>query len=154
MTRPDTLSLHSGPISILKDIKISLIDFVDEWRGKGLPVNHPTLMQKTFVLKPELNQKYEHAAKISISCFMMNNGLCHCMATNKALRHPSKVEGKALQFFDVIRPILHEQNKDLDYVINMDQTPVYHAMVFHTTIDRVGMRTINLCTSASNSKHI
>ena len=139
----------------MKDIEGSLNDFVDEWCGKGLPVNHLTLMQKAVSLKSELRQKSEHAAKMSmISCFMMNNGLCYRMATHEAQHHLSKVEGKALQFLDVIWPILLEQNGDLDYVINMDQTPVYHVMDFRTTIDRVGVCTINLRTSASDSKHI
>ena len=154
VTRPGALSLHSGPVSILKDIEGPLINFVDEWRGKGLPVNRVTLMRKAFSLKPELNQKSEHAAKMCISRFMKNNGLTHCMATHKAQWHPSEVESEALQFLDVIRPILLEQNRDLDYVLNMDQTPVYHAMDFRGTIDRVGARTINLRTSASDSKRV
>ena len=44
VTRPDALSLHSGPINILKDIEGSQIDFVDEWHGKSLLVNRLTLM--------------------------------------------------------------------------------------------------------------
>ena len=76
------------------------------------------------------------------------------MATHKAQRHPSEVEGEALQFLDVIRPILLEQNRDQDYVIKRDQTPVYHVMDFCTTIDGVGTRTINLRTSAFDSKCI
>jgi hypothetical protein len=36
----------------------------------------------------------------------------------------------------------------------MDQTPVFHAMDFHMTIDRVGTRTVNLRTSASDSKRV
>lgn len=154
VTRPGALSLHSGPVSILKDIEGPLIEFVDEWRGKGLPVNRLTLMRKALSLKPELHQKSEHATKMSISWFMKNNGLTHRMATHKAQRHPSEVEGEALQFLDVIRPVLLEQNRDLDYVLNMDQTPVYHAMDFRATIDKVGTRTINLRTSASDSKRV
>ncbi len=74
------------------------------------------------------------------------------MATHKAQHHSSEVEGKALQFFDVIRPVFLEQNRDMDYVLNMDQTPVYHAMDFKSTIDKVGTRMVNLHTLASDSK--
>ena len=91
---------------------------------------------------------------MSVSRFMKKTGLSHRMATHKAQRHPSEVEGEALQFLDVIRPVLLEHNRHPDFVINMDQTPVYHAMDFRTTIDRVGARTINLRTSASDSKRV
>ncbi len=74
------------------------------------------------------------------------------MATHKAQRHPSEVDAEALQFMDSIRPILLEQNRDLNYIINMDQTPVFHAMDCQKTIDCVGACTVNLCTSASDSK--
>ena len=74
------------------------------------------------------------------------------MATHKAQRHPSEVEGEALEFLDYIRPLLQERNHDPDYIINMDQTPVFHAMDFRMTIDRVGTRTVNLRTSAADSK--
>ncbi len=36
----------------------------------------------------------------------------------------------------------------------MDQTPVFHAMDCQKTIDRVGSRTVNLHTSASDSKRV
>jgi hypothetical protein len=39
-----------------------------------------------------------------------------------------------------------EPNRDLNYIMNMDQTPVFHAMDFCETIDRVGVCTVNLCT--------
>ncbi len=75
---------------------------------------------------------------------MTKHRLVHRMATHKAQRHPSKVEGEALQFLDYICPILQERNRDPDYIINMNQTPVFHAMDFCTTIDRVGARTVSV----------
>ena len=116
------------------------IAFVDDWHGKGLPVNRFTLMQKACSLKPELNQKSEHACKMSISSFMKKNQLAHHMATHKAQHHPSEVNTEALQFLDVIRPILIEHIRGKDFVMNRDQTPVYHVMDFRSTIDRLGVR--------------
>ena len=36
----------------------------------------------------------------------------------------------------------------------MDQTPVYQAMDEGRTIDVVGVRTVNLCTSANDSQRV
>jgi hypothetical protein len=68
--RPNALQLHSRPRSILLDIKSDLLEFIDSWRKKGMPVNRMALMQKAQSLKPELLRKSEHAVKMSISRFM------------------------------------------------------------------------------------
>ncbi len=76
------------------------------------------------------------------------------MATHKAQRHPSEVEKEALEFLDYIRPILVEPNRDPDYIYNMDQTPIWMAMDDKMTIDKVGSRTVNLQTSACDTKRV
>lgn len=42
--RPDMLQVHSGPRSVLLNIEMELLDFVETWRSKGLPVNRIALM--------------------------------------------------------------------------------------------------------------
>ena len=100
----------------------------------------------------ELETKSEHAVKMSISHFMKKHRLVHRMATHKAQHHPSEVEGEALQFLDYICPILQDEKCEPNYIMNMDQTPVFHAMDFKLTIDHVGMHMVNLRTLASDSK--
>ena len=41
---------------------------------------------------------------------------------------------QALEFLGYIRPRLKDGSHDPDYIVNMDQTPVYHAMNARTTI--------------------
>ncbi len=59
---------------------------------------------------------------------MKKNRLVHRMATHKAQRHPSEVEGEALDFLANIRPILIDANWDPNHIYSMDQTPVQMAM--------------------------
>jgi hypothetical protein len=154
ITRPDALIVHAGPTSILDEVTQDLLHFIDTWRSKGLPVNRIALVRKARSLVPELETKSEYAVKQSVSRWMTKHRLAHRMATHKAQRHPSEVEGEALDFLSYIRPILQERNRDPDFIINMDQTPVFHAMDFRMTIDRVGTRTVNLRTSAADSKRV
>jgi hypothetical protein len=62
------------------------------------------------------------------------------MATHKAQHHPSEVKGKALQFFNVIGPVPLAQYRDIDNVLDMDQTSVYHTVDFKSIIDKVSTR--------------
>ena len=146
--------LHPGPTSILHDIEQDLVDFVEEWRQKGLPVNRYSLVKKVIQLKPEFSEKSEHAAKMSISRFLARNNLTHRMATHTGQRQPAEVYAEAVCYLDVIRPRLLEANVDLDYVINMDQTAVYHAMNAKYSIHKKNEKTINLRTSAADTKRI
>ncbi len=62
------------------------------------------------------------------------------MATHPGQRRLAKVYAKVLAYLDVIRPHLLEAYVDLDNVINMDQTPVYHAMNVKYTL--IGSRQV------------
>ena len=85
---------------------------------------------------------------------MKKHRLVHRMATHKAQRHPSEVEAEALQFLAYIHPIFMEPNRDANFIFNMDQTLVQMAMDWKVTIDKVGARTVNLRTSASETKRV
>jgi hypothetical protein len=54
------------------------------------------------------------------------------------------VEAEALDFLEYIRPRLEGWHRLPNYIIKMDQMPVYHAMFSGRTIDRVGVHTVNL----------
>ena len=117
-------------------------------------MNRIALMQKAQLLLPQLESKSVAAMKMSISRFMKKHRLVHRMATHKAQRHPSEVEAEALQFLTYICPILTEPNRDPNFIYNMDQTPVQMAMDYKVTIDKVGARSVNLRTSASETKRL
>jgi hypothetical protein len=150
----DKLSIHSGPYSILHNITQDLVDFVDEWHAKGLQVNRFNLIKKACQLKLKFSTKLEQAQKMSISCFMFRNNLTNYMAMHTAQRHPADVQGEALAYLNVIRPLLLDGTQDLDYILNMDQTPLYHAMYSKTTIHEKGAHTVNLHISAADSKRV
>jgi hypothetical protein len=61
-----------------------LLEFIETWRSKGLPVNRVALIRKAQALMPQLESKSEPALKMSISRFMKKHRLVHRMATHKA----------------------------------------------------------------------
>ena len=138
------MAAHAGPTSIMAEIEQDLLDFVEMWREKGFEVNRFTLLRKVKELKPEVLERSDGAAKICLSRFLAKNQLTHRVATHKAQRDPREVEKEALDFLEYIRPRLEGLHRSPDYIINMDQTPVYHAMCSGRTIDHVGSRTVNL----------
>jgi hypothetical protein len=74
--RPEMLHIGSGPRSILLGIETDLLEFINTWHNKDLPVNRMALMQKARMLLPQLESKSEHAVKMLISRFMKKHHSC------------------------------------------------------------------------------
>jgi hypothetical protein len=137
----------SGKNGLLKNVESELLEFI-------IDVNRFTLLRKAGTLKPEILNKTERAAKICLSRFLAKNNLTHCVATHMAQRDPREVKAEVLEFLEYIPLHLDDGSRDPNYIINMDQTPVYHAMNARTTIERVGTRTVNMRTSMGDSKRV
>ena len=148
------MSGASGYSGLLKGVEAELLEFVEEWRQKGFDVNRYTLLRKAAAMIPEILNKTEGAAKICLSRFLAKNKLTHRVATHMAQRDPREVEAEALEFLEYIRPRLEDGSRDPDYIVNMDQTPVYHAMNVRTTVEHVGTKTVNMRTSTADSKRV
>jgi hypothetical protein len=148
------LILHKGPSGIVSEVKEELIEFVEHWRLRGFPVTRMCLMRKVYKLKPEFLQKSCGARLMAISRFLVKNGLTHRVATHKAQRSPGEVRAEALSHLDVQVPRANDPSRHQDFVLNMDQTPVYHAMDQDVTIDFVGARTINMRSTANDGQHV
>jgi DNA-binding transcriptional regulator YiaG len=148
------LSLHKGPSSIIDDIKDDLIAFIVHWREKGFPLTRMGLVRKVGRMKPEFNEKTLQARKMAISRFLARNHLTHRVATHKAQREPGEVRGEALAHLEVQVPRVNDTCRHQDFIMNMDQTPVYHSMGQEVTIDFVGARTVNLRSSANDSQRV
>jgi len=61
---------------------------------------------------------------------------------------------EALAHLEVQVPRVNDSCRHQDFILNMDQTPVYQAMDVGRTIDVVGARTVNLRTSANDSQRV
>ncbi len=148
------LSLHKGLSSIIDDVKDDLIAFIEHWREKGFPLTRMGLMCKVGRMKPEFNEKTLQARKMVISRFLARNRLTHRVATHKAQREPGEVRGEALAHLEVQVPQVNDACCHQDFIMNMDQTLVYHSMGQKVTINFVGARTVNLRSSANDSQRV
>ena len=148
------LILHKGPTSIVSEVEEDLIGFVEHWRLRGFPVTRMCLMRKVCKLKPEFLQKSCAAGMMAISRFLVKNGLTHRVATHKTQRAPGEVRAEALSHLKVQVPRANDPSRHQDYVLNMDQTPVYHAMDQDVTIDFVGARTVNMRSAANDGQRV
>jgi hypothetical protein len=152
--RPEKQIMHKGPVGCMDAYTEELVSFVEEWHGKGILVLHLCLIRKACNLSPVFANKTLSAQKAAVSCFMAKNGLVHRMAMHTAQRPPQEMCNKAHGFLQEIVPIDNNGNRLPAFSLNMDQTPVNHAMNPKDTIDRRGVPTINLRTAGGDSRQV
>ena len=76
------------------------------------------------------------------------------MSTHAAQRPPKEVMQEALGYLEVMIPILNDENRSPEFTLNMDQTPMWHAMTQKGLIDTIGRRTINVRTGSGDTKPV
>ena len=59
-------------------------------------------------------------------------------------RHPLETQEEALYFDKFIFPYVVGSHQDPNYVLNMDQTPIFFSMTPGTTLEQVGAISVNV----------
>jgi hypothetical protein len=153
--RPEKMSMHEGPVGCVDAFTEELVSFMDKWHGKGILVSSCLcLTRKACNLSAAFAKKTLSAQKALISCFTAKNSLIHHMATHTAQRPPQEMCNKAQGFLQEIVPIVNDGNRLFAFTLNIDQTPILHAMNPKDTINRRRTKTINLPTVGGDSRQV
>ena len=150
----ERFSLHPGRSTQLEAIGSELLAFVEDLREKGYAVSRKMIMaQACRILGPEcaFSCKSYAARAQSVSRWMKCNSLTIRVGTHQSQALPQTVASAAADFImNIARPAvnLDQPHRHLDFIINMDQTPVFFSMHPTKSVDTVGNRTI--CRPACN----
>jgi len=143
---------HLGPLGQLKQHEDMLLRYVFEQREQGVNVDTLRLVVKASSMSPEFNTKSFTARTSAAWRFMRAHSLVYRMGTHVSQRNPEEVRQEATEYMEVMRRIVVGPHRDMRYIINMDQTPVYFAMNAKRTIDVVGVKTVHVRTSPHDTK--
>ena len=137
-----------GRKSQLEDLGPQLLAFVEDLREKGYGVSRKMIVahacrllgsDSVFALK-------SYAARAqSVSRWMAKVGLTIRTGTHQAQALPQTVASAAEDFIvNIARPAVSQPYRHPDFIINMDQTPVFFSMHPTKSVDKIGTKTINI----------
>ena len=86
--------------------------------------------------------------------FIRSHKFVHRCVTHESQKLASECEKEAEQFVLRMREYLQSPFCDKDFILNMDQTAIYHWMSLRTIIDQVGARSINVQTLPNPLKRV
>ena len=154
----ERFSVHSGRSTPLEVIGPELLAFVEDLREKGYAVSRKMIVaQACRILGPEcaFSCKSYAARAQTVSRWMKNNNLTIRAGTHQGQALPLTVASLATDFIvNIARPAvsLDQPHRHKDFIINMDQTPVFFSMHPTKSVDRVGNKTINIRIAKNGSQ--
>lgn len=114
-----------GPTNILDEVDEELLKFVFELRETGMPVSANMVRVQACMLCREFRGKSKDAQMMSTRRWLKQHSLVHRMGTNESQRDPRETATEALDYIKGVRPLLAQPNCHADFIINMDQTPIF-----------------------------
>ena len=138
--------IHKGPEGFLDNVKEELIEFITEWRDRGLPVSRFSVLQKATQFKPTFAEKSLAARYMCISRFLLANNLVHRIVTHASQKPPEVARDDARSYMKMVVPMCVGRMRDPKFTINMDQTNQFYGSSPKSTIN---VFTIVLTVTAS-----
>ncbi len=155
----ERFSLHPGRSTQLEVIGPELLAFIGDLREeKGYEVSRKMIVaQACRILGPEcaFSCKSYAARAQSVSRWMKNNNLTLRAGTHQGQALPSTVVSLATDFImNIACPAfsLDQPHRHQDFIINMDQTPVFFSMHPTQSVDTVGNKTIDIRITENGSQ--
>jgi hypothetical protein len=141
-------AFFDGPASQLESIEDELLQFVFAKREQGINAKHTFsgMLHVTFGVK-SFNAKLKSVAR-----FMKKHNYVYRRVTNEAQRSANEVSVEATAFLEESRPLLVSPHRDMQWIFNMDQTPLHFLYHSSRTIKKRGKKTVNVRKSSSQTK--
>ena len=118
----------------------------------GLVVSTLSVIIKSCCLLPPMQQKSALARYCVVRCFLKKHSIVHRMRVKVSQHLPGEVCQEVQEFQDFIRPMLQGPERDLRWIINMDQTPVVFSMHPKKKLEILGKKTIVIRTSTNDTR--
>lgn len=138
--------MHSGrPSSVNEDHENLLLEWITLKRDYGDPVCYTMLRRVLGQLDADFRVKSANAQRKVISRWAIRNVYVYRVTTHTAQRPPGEVMEEARQFVLDTAPRLavsFHGRRDKDYIINMDQTPVFFSFGSKRTLEKMGSRSV------------
>jgi hypothetical protein len=145
-------TLHAGPPSCIMHLEDDILEWFDTMRGRGLVMNINMIVMKAAELDGVFRRRTMWSKLQAVRRLNSKYGLVYRATTNESQRLPSEVREEALGYVEAVRPRLVGRHED--YIINMDQTPVFFSMTAKKTLERRGARTVNARKSTGDTRRV
>ncbi len=150
-------SLSAACCGQLEDIGSDLSAYIEDLREKGYAIFRKMIVaQATQLLGPDSMFSLKSFAVLgqSVSCWMAKVGLTIRTGTHQAQAFPHTVFWTTLDFIvNIACPTVSQGYHHPDFIMNMDETPVYFSIHHMKSVEKIGSKTVNICIAKNAGMH-
>ena len=136
-------SLATGRKSRLKEYEDVLMDWAFDLREAGVGLTYRNVVQKAIEVCDGFGNLNETQQYHTVRRLCLRNCFLKRRFTHMSQRLPQDIEEESQQWLQVMRPIVGAPNVQKQFVLNMDQTPMYLSMSPVSTLNLQGARTVH-----------
>jgi transposase-like protein len=151
---PHLLKLHSGRQASFLELENELANWILECREQGLPItrNMATKKAKELAQTDKYQEKYPNISSFKFSnkwmdCFMNRYDLSNRRRTTVSQHLPEDLLEKQQSFLSFVLYRRIQYDYPLQFIGNMDETPVAFDLPNSYTLEKRGSNTINIKTT-------
>jgi DDE superfamily endonuclease len=137
-------SCHHGRIPIIQPIKQQLLHLMSVARGKGMPVNIDLLILHASEFLPEFAAKTRKGKEMITRRFLKQNRYSIRAVTHQSQEDSEVTRQNGISNAAAMHPLQDSIHCHPDYIINMDHTAVFHAIIPSKTLNPVGSKSFNV----------
>ena len=131
-------AVSTGRQSILAPVQDELLQWFFCLRAQGIMLSTRLVVVKASTLSAEFRRKTTRAKELAVRRLLASNRIVTRAVTHTCQRPPEEVRQEALDFIHYLREKVVGVNRSNDYIINMDQTPVFFDMPSGRTLNQQG----------------
>ncbi|MEW8548669.1 MAG: hypothetical protein AB2693_34645 [Candidatus Thiodiazotropha sp.] len=150
-TKKGHLHRPGRPVSYGTTTDVKLAEWVLEQRDQQLPVSIDDICNQARVLVDSENFA---ASRNWADHFMKRHDLVLRAKTSVAQRLPADLEKKIEAFLQYVKQKREEDEFEDQFIINMDETPMYFDLLPGKTVDVKGRKSIRIRTTGSEKRHL
>ena len=147
-------TLNKGYPTSLHHIKDAIMEWINGKREKEMALSTRMVILRVSRMDPTFRDKKIRSRYSIIRHFLRMNKVSICRKIHEAQKHLREAQDLAGKFIMTTHPFLSRLNQDKRFIINMDQTPIFFSMVPNTTLNCVGDRSVNVCSSSGSTMRI
>jgi len=125
---------HPGHPGYLVPVEDNLLEWFFEQRKQALAVSSSLMILKAMEIDAGFCQKTVYTRKFCMRQFLEKHDVVRRMKMHESQRNPSNVKDEAQRWILTMQPHLLGPYCDDNFIINMDQTPVFFSMNSNRTL--------------------
>jgi hypothetical protein len=131
---------------------MEILTWVLEQRDDQLPVSRKSIQAYALSLLRDTHPDFK-ASEGWVRCFMRRHNLTLRCKTSVSQKLPEDLEVRLAVFYKRLRETREQMDFDDDYIINMDEVPMYFELIPGKTVTSKGQKDVKILSTGGEKRH-